>query len=232
MFEYIQRIFPEALPVADATVKYLRKVQTEFGVSLSDVIYAESTCVDEINRLGDSALGSINGPFVLGGLAGLPFVGVTGLAAFASHIPDRGIPLIVYGPHIGVAGEGRWGKTCRLGQESDSDGCGALLAAMRRFQSDPDYRPETSTDDYQQSRLEQLLAPHRDRFVGVDNPEIGVTKVAFELIDEQLRAMLAQTANRFPCQRAILLGVVQINTDVGWPDYFAVQTFELLNLSG
>lgn len=231
MIEHIERVFPGALPVVDASVKYLRKVQTELGVSLSDVIYAESTCVDELNRLGDSALGSINGPFVLGGLAGMPFAGVTGLAAFASHIPDQGVPLIVYGPHIGVTGDGTWGKTCRPGQRADSDGCGALLAAMRRFQSDSAYHPETSTHDYQQSRLEQLLAPHRDRFVGVDNAEVAVTHVAYELIDEQLRALLARAADRFPCGRVILLGVVHINTDLAWPDYFAVQRFELLKLS-
>ena len=43
----------------------------------------------------------------LGGLAGVPFVGKAGLAAYAHHVPDNGKLLILFAPHVGIGSSGQ-----------------------------------------------------------------------------------------------------------------------------
>jgi hypothetical protein len=59
----------------------------------------------------------IKGPFNFGGLAGLPFTGITGLNAFAHHVPEEGTALLFVGPHIGYNEKEGWGKILRHDQK-------------------------------------------------------------------------------------------------------------------
>ena len=51
----------------------------------------------------------------MGGLAGLPFVGKSGFAAFTAHVPYNGHIIVTYGPHVGIAPNGFVGKYLRVG---------------------------------------------------------------------------------------------------------------------
>ncbi len=62
------------------------------GCNEKDTLFAQSVCPDEINHengdvtsLFKESLGEV---FHLGGLAGIPFTGKTGFAAFSHHVPD------------------------------------------------------------------------------------------------------------------------------------------------
>ena len=49
----------------------------------------------------------------MGGLDGFPFTGLTGMGAFASHVPDDGAVFVYYGPHIGITKDGVIGEIHR-----------------------------------------------------------------------------------------------------------------------
>lgn len=51
----------------------------------------------------------------IGGLGGIPFAGKTGFQAFASHVPDGGNLLILFGPHVGIDKLGKLGFVERRG---------------------------------------------------------------------------------------------------------------------
>ena len=67
------------------------KVLLAHGINSDNTLFAQSVCPDEINHeVGDITslltrhLGEV---FHMGGLAGVPFTGKTGFAAFSHHVP-------------------------------------------------------------------------------------------------------------------------------------------------
>lgn len=104
------------------------------GYDTEKTLFIQSTCPDEINRtLGKpvSAYKFMNDDvFHFGGLGGLTGSGRVGLGACASHIPDGGKVVVLFGPHIGITDEGVVGKVRRRGIATPSTSCGAAVGGM------------------------------------------------------------------------------------------------------
>jgi len=158
---------------------------------------------------------------------GLPHAGITGLTAFAHHIPDNGTAFIFYGPHIGVTLENEVGKMYRPRQEKAGACCGALMLALERFR-DEDYFPEMKREDYQQSYLENLLYPRKEEILHDELPQRKITECTFELIDTMLHDYFRTVKSEFKVEKIGLLGGIVINTDFGIDDYFSVRNFEII----
>jgi hypothetical protein len=76
--------------------------------------------------------GKYDGVFHLGGLAGVPFVGISGFKAMLGHVPTRGKVVLVFGPHIGIDDSGAVGKVLRKGQDDKlTSSCGAVVGASK-----------------------------------------------------------------------------------------------------
>ena len=143
-------------------------MQIEHKLDVSKVLMATSVCSDDINIPSTTFFNVLFGPFIMGGLGGLPFAGQTGMTAFAHHIPDDGSAFIFYGPHIGLTLDGELGKMYRPRQEETGNSCGALMLALDRLQ-DAKYQPVFSDDDYQQMKLEASLLPYREQILDSPN---------------------------------------------------------------
>jgi hypothetical protein len=223
----VKEHFPAALDTRDTSIRYLGLLQNGHDIDISKMLMATSLCSDDINIPSTSFFSVVWGPFFLGGLGGLPFAGITGLTAFAHHIPDNGTALIFYGPHIGVTLENEVGKMYRPRQENAGACCGALMLALSRFQDDK-YKPEIKQDDYQQTYLESVLFPRRDEIINDASPQRKITECTFELIDEMLHKYLHEVKDEFKVNKIALLGGIVINTDFGVDDYFSVRNFEVI----
>lgn len=105
----------------------------KMGLDDANTLFSHSVCPDEINHEpGDitEALRSHFGThFSLGGLAGIPFSGKTGFAAYASHVPDGGNIFVLFAPHAAVSEEGHCGYYHRHGQAAETVACGAAVGA-------------------------------------------------------------------------------------------------------
>jgi hypothetical protein len=228
--EIVKAVFPDAIDTKDTSVRYMGRMQDEYGLDLSKMLMATSLCSDDINLPSTAFFNVLFGPFIMGGLGGLPFAGQTGMTAFAHHIPDEGSAFIFYGPHIGVTLEGETGKMYRPRQDKPGNSCGALMLALNRFRNDDQYRPEINDDDYQQMMLEKSLVPHREEILAAEHPEIAITEAAYKIIDQKIHQYLNDTKKEFHVDHVALLGGIIINTDYGLDDYFAVRNFEVINL--
>lgn len=228
--EIVKHYFPDAIDAKDTSVRYMGKMQDEHKLDISKVLMATSLCSDDINVPSTTFFSVLFGPFIMGGLGGLPFGGQTGMTAFAHHIPDDGAAFIFYGPHIGITLDGELGKMYRPRQEKPGNSCGALMLALKRFKEDEDYAPTLHADDYQQMTLESSLQPYREKILTADNPELEITEAAFKIIDRKIHQYIEDTHAEFQVDQVALLGGVIINTDYGLDDYFAVRNFEVLNL--
>ncbi len=74
--------------------------------------------------------------FHLHTLTGLPVSGTASIAAYYHHIPDQGVGIIIYAPHLGVDAEGRIGSVNRHGIAHPGASCGAAAALLIHFRDD------------------------------------------------------------------------------------------------
>ena len=172
--QVVKSHYPNAMDAKDTSIHYLGKMQIDHKINVSKVLMATSVCSDDINVPSTTFFNVLFGPFIMGGLGGLPFAGQTGMTAFAHHIPDEGSAFIFYGPHIGVTLEGDLGKMYRPRQENTGNSCGALMLALSRLQ-DGSYQPVMNDDDYQQMKLEESLLPYQEHFLASDYTENAIT---------------------------------------------------------
>lgn len=119
----IHKWYPKAITTIDSVNKIIDFVEYELDLEPKQVMLADSICSDDVNSIQYPArTQEFLGPFKMGGLDGFPFTGLTGMGAFASHVPDDGAVFVYYGPHIGITKDGVIGEIHRLGQSKNS-GC-------------------------------------------------------------------------------------------------------------
>ncbi|NQZ43423.1 MAG: hypothetical protein HRT65_03880 [Flavobacteriaceae bacterium] len=227
--EVVKQHFPNAMDAKDTSIHYLGKMQIEHGIDISKVLMATSVCSDDINVPSTTFFNVLFGPFIMGGLGGLPFAGQTGMTAFAHHIPDSGSAFIFYGPHIGITLDGDLGKMYRPRQEATGNSCGALMLALDRLQ-DSNYAPVLNDDDYQQMKLEESLLSYREEILDSENPQKAITEATYKIIDTKIHEHIKTCKNEFPVDKVTLLGGIIINTDYGLDDYFVAKNFEVIDL--
>ncbi|MEM9679088.1 MAG: hypothetical protein AAF901_02090 [Bacteroidota bacterium] len=227
--QVVKSHFPNSMDAKDTSINYLGKMQNEHKIDVSKVLMATSVCSDDINVPSTTFFNVLFGPFIMGGLGGLPFVGQTGMTAFAHHIPDGGSAFIFYGPHIGITLEGDLGKMYRPRQEETGSSCGALMLALSRLQDD-NYKPVVNEDDYQQMKLEESLLPYRSQILDSDNQQKAITEATYEVIDKMVHDYLKTCKDEFNVEKVALLGGIIINTDYGLDDYFDRRNFEVINI--
>jgi hypothetical protein len=227
--DLVKKQFPGAMDAKDTSIHYLGRMQIEHSIDISKVLMATSVCSDDINIPSTTFFNVLFGPFIMGGLGGLPFAGQTGMTAFAHHIPDEGSAFIFYGPHIGVTLDGELGKMYRPRQEETGNSCGALMLALNRLQ-DENYRPTINDDDYQQMKLEESLLPYRDKIMDSKSQQKEITESTYKIINKKIHEHLKTCKDEFPVNTVTLLGGIIINTDYGLDDYFAPRNFEVIDL--
>jgi len=156
----LMKAFPDATPgpvFSDSIVSY---ISSKYNVPPDKMLLGASMCVDDIIYTKNFRLNpKVKGPFNLGGLAGLPFTGKSGLGAFAHHIPDGGTMLLLIAPHIGYSEIKGWGHVLRHEQHDASTCCGALMGTLGQLQKGTLLR-EIKEDDYQGGKIAQLALDH------------------------------------------------------------------------
>ena len=227
--QIVRSHFPNAMDAKDTSIHYLGQMQIEHKIDISKVLMATSVCSDDINVPSTTFFNVLFGPFIMGGLGGLPFAGQTGMTAFAHHIPDEGSAFIFYGPHIGITLDGDLGKMYRPRQEQTGNSCGALMLALSRLQ-DSGYKPVMNDDDYQQMKLEESLLPYREKVLDSDNQAKAITEAAYDIIDKKVHDHIKTCKDEFHVDKVTLLGGIIINTDYGLDDYFDTRNFEVIDV--
>jgi len=101
----IQEQFPGSLSNTDLKAKVLETFDA-LEVPTDKTLFAASICPDEINHHLHDFDDTFGDAFVMGGLAGVPFTGTTGFAAFKSHVHDDGALFVLYAPHVGISATG------------------------------------------------------------------------------------------------------------------------------
>ncbi|KAL3907076.1 MAG: hypothetical protein SGILL_009017 [Bacillariaceae sp.] len=208
----------------------------------SNSLVATSLCCDEVNRPLEKALAKqYDEPFVMGGLAGFPFGGVTSFGAMAHHIPDGGSCLVVYGPHVGIDDMGAVGTVNRRGRVKGGACCGSAAAALGKIRkgamvpkaADGSAPPMIDSLDVQQAYVDSNLAPFADRLLAADDRNIELPYALYDAQKTMMDGIVAKGAGAMEGNGYIaLMGGIQINTPDGISDYFLPLSFDLRNNQG
>jgi hypothetical protein len=208
----VRRHYPDAHSTVESVERHLDLFHRRFGLHAGDILLADSICSDDVNSIEyPKRAFEMPGPFKLGGLDGFPFVGLTGMGAFAAHVPDAGAVFVYHAPHIGVSKDGTVGTILRTGQSVPSGCCGACRAALAQLQAGAIRPGEVDELDYQQHTLEQLLLAQAARITAAPNPLMEATEVIGEAITARLDLLVSRTTYR--ARYLILSGAILINGD-------------------
>ncbi|KAJ8598391.1 hypothetical protein CTAYLR_003002 [Chrysophaeum taylorii] len=205
--ETIKRRFG-ACASAGAAGRAVDEALSALGFDLEKVLVANSTCPDELNRW-EWASG-----FNLGGLGGIPAVGKTGFKACASHASsdENAVIFVFCASHVGVDGNDL-GTVLRPKQSKRTTCCGAAIGSLKC--------DILNDDDAQMNEVK--LSIDRAR-VGDDQALLaeGVYEYSYRKLAHNIR-YLSEVAP------VVVLGGIQINTNVGLPDFFAPRAFVLID---
>lgn len=237
MVSKINRVFSGSMKNKDL-VSSVDGVLKDYGYGESSLV-ATSLCADEVNRVLEKDFSAIyTDNFNMGGLAGFPFGGVTAFGAMASHIPDGGSCLVVFGPHVGVDADGSVGTVERRGRANGGACCGSAVAASGYVASvlagDAEKAaPPTEPKDAQQNYVGNMLLPHAAR---LEKAPEKMVELPFALYDAQKKLMdsiiSAGCGAVAGNGKIAVLGGIQINTPPGKSDYFLPLSFELFDNKG
>lgn len=151
--------YPEVVPAADF-VGWSDWALARVGFRPSNTLAVVGVCRDELMLGFTDAVTAVWGPaFEMGSLAGLVFLGRTGLAAALGHVPGedgRQRFAVFCFPHIGIDEDGTVGRVVRRGMGRATGACGALLA-FRRQLTDGRLDVALEPDDLEQSLLRMRL---------------------------------------------------------------------------
>jgi len=225
----VQKFYPNALTTEDTVHKLLDLIEVKFDLKPSQLMHADSLCCDDVNAIQyPQRAYEMLGPFHLGGLDGYPFAGLTGMGAFAHHVPEDGAILIFYAPHIGVTKEGKIGEINRYGQSSNSSCCGAAVAGLNKLKNGEIVKGEVTELDYQMNTIEQILLASKHRIDSAENKIFEATEVIYEAIDGRIHELISNTT--YPCDHLFQIGAVFINGDRDMGSFCAYKRFDHLDL--
>lgn len=225
----VHQWYPKAMTTIDCVNKVIDFVESELDLEPKQVMLADSICSDDVNSIQYPArTQEFLGPFKMGGLDGYPFTGLTGMAAFASHVPDDGAVFIYYGPHIGVTKTGTIGEIHRLGQHKNSGCCGAAKGALGKLLNDQIIAGNVTELDYQMNTIEQILLKQKNRVLTASSPLFEATEVIYEAIDQRINELVELT--NYNCKYVILLGSILINSDSDMGSFTQISRFDVINL--
>lgn len=222
----IQKHFDSAQKGSDFTLKLIDQITQRHNIEIKKLLLATSLCSDEINPILYRLIQTIGNPFFMGGLAGYPFTGITGMKAFASHIPDDGAALILYGPHIGVAEDGQSGVLLRPYQQHTTTSCGALMMALQELDRKI---PADDPDDPQFNQLLKMLNPYKEAIDQSDHDKMEITIRMFNIIDARMKELVETNIDLFNGKKIFLVGGIVINTSPDYEDYFEILTNKVFN---
>lgn len=186
----IRQHYPNAISTIDSINRLIDFVEGTLDLEPAQIMMADSICSDDVNSIQFPVRSNeFLGPFKLGGLDGFPFAGLSGMSAFASHVPDDGAVLVYYGPHIGISKAGILGEIHRYGQQNSTDCCGAAKGALKKLYSDSIRAGHLEDIDYQMNTIEQIILKEKERILAAVHPIKETTEVIYEAIDARINTL-------------------------------------------
>jgi len=228
--ETVRKWYPNARTTEDTINGLLDVIENKLGLKPNQLMHADSLCCDDVNAIQYPPRAyEMLGPFHMGGLNGYPFAGITGMNAFAHHVPEDGAVVVFYAPHIGITKEGDIGEIHRIGQSGNSACCGAAKGALGKLLNNQIQRDNITDLDYQMNKIEQIFLSDERRIRDAPNQIFEATEVMYEAIRDRIEVLVSKT--NYPCKYVILIGAIFINGDSDMGSFCTYKRFDYIDLA-
>ena len=212
--------FPHTMPEAEF-VKNTYKALGSHGFNRENTIACVGVCRDEITRSLVAEIQNVWGDtFNFSSLGGMLLLGRTGFSVAHHHAPvDGGRERYVYFslPHMAIDENGVLGVCHRPGRTGTSGACGSLIAFRQELLVGK-LNLELDLDDLEQSLLKNRL--FRKIEDGAIPDLVELTKIAYEVILEDLEGLIEETVDTTTSDYAVVSGI-QVhgpdNEQLVWP---------------
>lgn len=232
VFSTIESYFPGSITATELRTE-INDIFVKLDIQTSSTLLAASVCPDEINTSLYGLQEMFGYAFKMGGLAGVPFTGYTGFAAFKSHVQDDGALIILYAPHVGISYSGSIGKTNRVGQSHESKSCGSAVGAYGAVEADGtiglDPFDGDFHNDYQQHNVRAIIANDFEAINNHETPMQALPESLYKTIRSEILEIVTIDQHDV---KIILLGGIQVNTPHDMEEYFQILDLELLDTTG
>ncbi|MFY9150776.1 MAG: hypothetical protein WAO52_02085 [Prolixibacteraceae bacterium] len=227
MQKIVKQYFDEFSTMSEAAHTAVLEIAEREGIEMNRIIIATSFCFDELNHQpAKMNLPSSQGTFIMGGLAGYPFVGEIGLTAFSDHVPDGGAALFIFGSHIGISRTGEVGKIKRVGQHRHTNTCGALMMVQEHVLSTSIHQIDAADySEFQPEFLALRLLPKAEEIRNAEVPILKTTHLVYDEIEKEMLELIQQHPTFLSKYPVYILGGIVINTDETLPNYFSQKVF-------
>lgn len=169
--------------------------------------------------------------FCLSSLAGMLFLGVTGMKAAVSHAPidHNGRQKFVFFafPHIGISDKGVLGEVDRPGHDKPSAACGAIVQFWSELASGQ-LHLETDPSDIEYSLLKQRLLKRIPLFSNQVPTVKQLTYLAYSTILEDLEKLISQVVDPALADYAVLTGI-QVHSPGGASYIWEGEQYTVIN---
>ena len=234
----VESAFPGALPIR-RMAKEAAKILDALGYPQDKTLLATSISPDELNRQLEVEFSSIFGPaYHMGGLAGFCFAGVVGFGNMTHHVPEDGLCLVLYGPHVGVDWDAQFGSVNRDGHKASSECCGPAEMALEycmRVKSGERAEVKFPTDiiESQQTWVCNEVLPLTDRIMAAEDSSVELPLALYDAQDAMMHRVIAKAGPEIRGgKNIVLLGGVTINTPEGTAEYFLPKKFAVVDSVG
>lgn len=227
MQKIISQYFSEFTTMTEASNNAVLEIAQRENIELGSIIVATSFCFDELNHQHTKMnLPAPQRTFIMGGLAGYPFVGEIGLTAFSDHIPDDGAALFIFGSHIGISRTGEVGKVKRVGQQRHTNTCGALMMVQNHVLSTAIHQIDPADySEFQPEFLALRLLPMAEEIRNAEVPILKTTDLVYYEIEKEMLSLIRSHPTLLKNYPVYILGGIVINTDETLPNYFSQKVF-------
>ena len=173
----LMKYFPNSMPVSELFDK-IDKAIGGFSYEKNLVKPATAMCRDDsiTGMIKELHIRNYMAPFNMETLSGLPVFGISGYIAFYHHIPDNGLGLIIFSPHVGLSEKGVFGDLERSGVKEISKSCGANFAILGKWTNG---KNSTFNDDEELSRVSSLIKHYSEDILNSDDPIVKIAEVEY-----------------------------------------------------
>ena len=201
--------FPGSMP-EESFIEQTHAVLQPFGFAPDSTLALVGVCRDELTHPTVVALRRVWGPaFRLGSLAGMLYLGRTGMRAALNNAPEcpdgrKRFVAFVFS-HIGIDANGVIGQCVRPRHSEASPACGALIVLHRMLQAGAIADPDDPHD------IELSLLRHRmerELAVSTDVDLAALTLHARAAITEDMCELAGFLSANAPCDIAVFSGVI------------------------
>ena len=226
--ESIMRNFPHAIPLEQFNADLYNSLANR-GYNKDNAVFASSIAPSQsifAYDMMDSWGLSTRNHYFLGGLAGVPFMGITGLRDFLSNLPAAGNVVTVLGTHVNVDQDGT------VGLKTAGGSLQALLNVYRdhlRSEMSNFASSQSAQENYIMSTLEMKLSefpppPNTDALAQMTNLMFFIIK---DFLQKQVVVMEQSDPAWNGASEVSLVGGVIVNTPDGVSNQFHPMSFEI-----